>query len=507
MKAKCYRLLFTMVFFFVLLWALPPMASAASSESTTTSNSVLAAPKANGSKLSKAKKAAKTSFTLGDTIYAWSYLHDKNGRLYSKYAKKACNIELTIYRPNGKKAAGKTFKKKDNAKLKVTLDTPGIWKIESKVTGAIKKTTSMNILVSPKPAAKKTTIEVFASPYGKGNPWQYPRSQAKTTFTDGDYIYIWGLLIAEDGSTYSQYGKGNWTMKITLFRPDGTVKYTYSYKNSDNNWIGCTLNQVGTWKIQCEVSGSISGKATKNITVVAKKRTTRLGVFTSYKGDGYTVQQALSNKGGTYVAGENISCWGYVHDDNGKLFRSYDSRSFTIKIFVYRPSGSLAISRSFTNKDNAYVKFKIDKSGTWTVKCTLTIGSSSTTASTTFYAQPERKTFLSVFTSKKGPGYELKDANSSNTNHFNSGDTVYIWAVLHDYDGNVYKTYAPANCKIALYLYDPSGAVVRQYSAEDISWVRMGYKVQRLGKWSVRCQVTGYLSMGFTKEFEVDVAG
>ena len=57
-------------------------------------------------------------------------------------------------------------------------------------------------------------------------------------------------------------------MKLSIYRPDGSCAHTYTYKNCDNNWIGCRLDQTGTWKIQSKISGSLSGTNTRTITVV-----------------------------------------------------------------------------------------------------------------------------------------------------------------------------------------------------------------------------------------------
>ena len=102
--------------------------------------------------------------------------------------------------------------------------------------------------------------DVFASTKGSG----YSLSQAKptqaTTFDKGTFVYVWAYVHDVNDNLFFSYSSGKTcNMTLSIFRPDGSCAHTYTYKNSDNNWIGCKLDRAGTWKIQSKITGSISG--------------------------------------------------------------------------------------------------------------------------------------------------------------------------------------------------------------------------------------------------------
>ncbi len=119
-------------------------------------------------------------------------------------------------------------------------------------------------------SSRSTYNDVFASTKGNGYTLAQGKSAASSTFTKGTFVYVWAYVHDANGNLYSTYSSGTCTMTLSIYRPDGTCANTYTYKNSDNNWIGTTLNQAGTWKIQSKISGSISGTNTQTITVKEK---------------------------------------------------------------------------------------------------------------------------------------------------------------------------------------------------------------------------------------------
>lgn len=112
-----------------------------------------------------------------------------------------------------------------------------------------------------------TYNDVFASTKGRGYNISQGRSSASTSFTKGQYVYVWGYVHDANNNLYKSYSSGTVNMTLSIYKPNGSCAYTYTYNNSDNNWIGTTLNTTGTWKIQCKLSGSISGTNTQTITV------------------------------------------------------------------------------------------------------------------------------------------------------------------------------------------------------------------------------------------------
>ena len=114
---------------------------------------------------------------------------------------------------------------------------------------------------------RSTYNDVFASLKGKGYSLSQAKSSASTSFNKGDFVYVWGWLHDANNNLYKSYGSGTCNMTLSIYRPDGSCAYTYTYNNSDNNWIGQKLDQAGTWKIQCQITGALKGTNTRSITV------------------------------------------------------------------------------------------------------------------------------------------------------------------------------------------------------------------------------------------------
>lgn len=114
---------------------------------------------------------------------------------------------------------------------------------------------------------RSTYNDVFASLKGSGYSLSQGLSSQSTTFKKGDWVYVWGYLHDANGTLYKNYGTGKCNMTLSLYRPDGSCAYTYTYSNCDNNWIGFKLDRTGTWQIQSKISGSLTGTNTRTITV------------------------------------------------------------------------------------------------------------------------------------------------------------------------------------------------------------------------------------------------
>lgn len=116
--------------------------------------------------------------------------------------------------------------------------------------------------------SRDTYNDVFASTKGSGYNLNQGKASASSTFIKGQFIYVWGYLHDANNNLYKSYGSGTCNLTLSIYRPDGSRAYTYTYKNSDNNWIGLKLNKPGKWKIQSKVSGALSGTNTQTITVL-----------------------------------------------------------------------------------------------------------------------------------------------------------------------------------------------------------------------------------------------
>lgn len=116
-------------------------------------------------------------------------------------------------------------------------------------------------------SSRATYNDVFASLKGSGYSISQAKNTESTSFKKGDFVYVWAWIHDINGNLYKSYGSGTCNMTLFIYRPDGSCAFTYTYKNSDNNWIGQRLDQAGTWKIQSKITGSLVGTNTRSITV------------------------------------------------------------------------------------------------------------------------------------------------------------------------------------------------------------------------------------------------
>lgn len=117
---------------------------------------------------------------------------------------------------------------------------------------------------------RDTYNDVFAAKIGQGYSVDQARSAEQTTFQKGDYVYVWGWLHDIDDNLYKSYSCDVCNMTLSIYRPNGSLAYTYTYEDSDNNWIGTKLNVSGTWKIRCQIGGALIGDNERAIKVQTK---------------------------------------------------------------------------------------------------------------------------------------------------------------------------------------------------------------------------------------------
>ena len=169
--------------------------------------------------------------------------------------------------------------------------------------------------------------DVFASVRGSGYQLSQARSYEAGSFSKGTFVYVWGYLHDVDGNLYKSYGSGTCNMTLSIYRPNGSCAFTYTYNDCDCNWIGQTLDTVGTWKIQSKITGSLSGTNTRTITVKdtsASVSPTGIRLNTSSvsisKGSSYTLTATVypSNAGNKSVSWSSSNS-GVVSVSKGRI--------------------------------------------------------------------------------------------------------------------------------------------------------------------------------------------
>ena len=221
-------------------------------------------------------------------------------------------------------------------------------------------------------SSRSSYNDVFASTRGKGYNITQGKNAASKVFNKGDIVYVWGWVHDINGNLYKSYSSGTCNMTLSIYKPDGSCAHTTTYNNSDNNWIGIRVNVTGTWKIQSKISGSISGCNTQTIQVRDNNRSTYNDVFASLKGKGYNISQAKSSASSSFSKGDFVYVWGWEHDVNGNLYKSYSSGTCNMTLSIFRPDGSCAYTYTYNNSDNNWIGQKLDRAGTWKIQCKVT---------------------------------------------------------------------------------------------------------------------------------------
>ena len=162
-------------------------------------------------------------------------------------------------------------------------------------------------------SSRTTYNDVFASLKGSGYSLSQARNSEATSFKKGDFVYIWGWVHDANNNLYKSYGSGTINMTLSIYRPDGSCAYTYTYKNSDNNWIGQKLDKAGTWKIQSQITGSLTGTNTRTITVKESSSTTYYTLsYNANGGSGAPSSQTVKSGTGFYLSSTKPTRSGYT---------------------------------------------------------------------------------------------------------------------------------------------------------------------------------------------------
>ena len=187
-------------------------------------------------------------------------------------------------------------------------------------------------------AATRTTYnDVFASAKGSGYSLSQARSSPSSSFTIGQMVYVWGWLHDANNSLYKSYGGGTCNMTLSIFRPDGSCAHSFTYNNSDNNWIGYRVDRAGTWKIQSKITGALTGTNTQTISV---------------KNASTSPSSAPANVAPKSVTINNYSGSMYVGESK-TLSASVSPANATDKSVTWRSSNSSVISVSSGGKIKA----------------------------------------------------------------------------------------------------------------------------------------------------------
>ncbi|MBR4868865.1 MAG: InlB B-repeat-containing protein [Clostridia bacterium] len=86
----------------------------------------------------------------------------------------------------------------------------------------------------------------------------------------GEYYYFcYKIMDQNSGKMLNDCVSKTYTVKMTLYNPDGTQRYSITRNNTDDSWFSVTCQQAGTYKCVYVLSGDFNGTYTKEFAVAA----------------------------------------------------------------------------------------------------------------------------------------------------------------------------------------------------------------------------------------------
>jgi len=186
--------------------------------------------------------------------------------------------------------------------------------------------------------------------------------------TGSDLYLCYKIYDANTGKLWNELENKNYSVKQTIYNPDGSEHFSYTYQNSDNNWIRINPEQTGTYTGKIEISGDQNGVLTRTITVKDKRS---FGIKTWFS------DTKMGDTAESVEVGDGIYlCYKIYNQDSGILFNDLDEYdvSYTVKEVIYDPSGKECKSATFTQSDNNYIVVTAEKSGIYKGVITLNLG-------------------------------------------------------------------------------------------------------------------------------------
>ena len=181
---------------------------------------------------------------------------------------------------------------------------------------------------------------------------------------NGSDIYLCYKLYDNDSGKYlDQIESSTYSVKLTIYNPDGSVAHTCSYGN-DNNWIAIkNVGNAGTFKGIVEVSGDRIGSCEDTV-YVKNQRHDVIDIGVSENGDFLSVEEV--NK---Y---DNLFVWYRLYDMNsGELLNSYRNLNYSVQFCLYNPNGDLIINRTYDKADYVRINFDAMISGVYKYKAVV----------------------------------------------------------------------------------------------------------------------------------------
>ena len=202
------------------------------------------------------------------------------------------------------------------------------------------------------------TIHAWMSDTGMGSSPSIYR-------TGKSYYLCYELTDPQTGKRFNEVADANYTVTETIYKPDGSVAFSHSYDNSDNNWISHTPNEAGTYRGKVAISGDYIGDV--EVSFEVKQHVASLHGWFSDNKMGEEVQEC--QKGTMYYL-----CYRIIDKETGELSSDFDDSDYSITETIYKPDGSIGHTYTYQNKKDNWIGYRFDQEGTYKGVITFTLG-------------------------------------------------------------------------------------------------------------------------------------
>lgn len=177
------------------------------------------------------------------------------------------------------------------------------------------------------------------------------------------YYLCYELIDSASGRRFNEVASANYTITETFYKPDGSVAFSYSYDNSDNNWISHVPQEAGVYRGKVEITGDYIGDTEVSFEVKEHKVMLHTWFSESKMGE----STSTSKKGITYYL-----CYEIIDSETGELTSDLDGQSYTVTETIYKPDGSVGGTHSYSNSLSNWIGFRLDDEGTYKGVVTFT---------------------------------------------------------------------------------------------------------------------------------------
>lgn len=184
------------------------------------------------------------NYKTGTGYYlCYEIVDQASGKKFNEIADADYQVTETVYNPNGSQLFSHTYEKSDNNWIRVTPTEAGTYRGKVSISGDY----IGEVEVSFDAVEHKVVLKAWLSETKMGSK--------ATEYRKGVMYYLCYQIIDTDtGKITSDLANESYSVKETIYKPDGSIGHTYTYHNSTDNWIGHCFDMEGTYRSDIEIS-------------------------------------------------------------------------------------------------------------------------------------------------------------------------------------------------------------------------------------------------------------